>query len=132
MHSWYVDVVSHRSPPPRATLDLSFSPTVPSFTPRILQNIQLEQNLDRLRYAAMDLLTKLARQFRHKRNGIIFLINNYTHLVQVTPPPSPLPFPPPPLLARRGGRWLNWLGLSSLSDTPTIAAPPLCTVHTSY
>ena len=49
----------------------------------VAQDNQLEQDLDRLRYAAMDLITRLARQFRHKRNGVIFLINNYTHLVQV-------------------------------------------------
>lgn len=50
----------------------------------MLQDSQLEQDLDRLRYAVMDLLTRLARQFKHKRNGVIFLINNYTYLVQVT------------------------------------------------
>lgn len=49
----------------------------------LAQDTQLEQDLDRLRYAAMDLITRLARQFRHKRNGIIFLINNYTYLVEV-------------------------------------------------
>ena len=49
----------------------------------LLQDNQLEQDLDRLRYAVMDLVTRLARQFKHKRNGIIFLINNYTYLVQV-------------------------------------------------
>ncbi len=48
-----------------------------------MQDNQLETDLDRLRYAVMELVTRLARQFKHKRNGVIFLINNYTYLVQV-------------------------------------------------
>lgn len=48
-----------------------------------MQDNQLEHNLDRLRYAAMDLLTKLSRQFKHRRAATIFLINNYTCVVQV-------------------------------------------------
>ena len=48
-----------------------------------LQDTQVEHNTDRLRYAAMDLLTKLSRQFRQRRTGIIFLIINFTHIVQV-------------------------------------------------
>ena len=49
----------------------------------VTQDNQLEHNIDRLRYAAMDLLTKLSRQFKHRRNGVIFLVNNFTHIVQV-------------------------------------------------
>ena len=54
-----------------------------------LQDNQLEHNIDRLRYAAMDLLTKLSRQFKHRRNGVIFLVNNFTHIVQVRCCPLP-------------------------------------------
>ena len=48
-----------------------------------LQNHQLESNLERLSYAAMDLLTKVSRKFKHKRSSIIFLIINYAHICQV-------------------------------------------------
>ncbi|KAK9819744.1 hypothetical protein WJX72_001832 [[Myrmecia] bisecta] len=47
------------------------------------QDGQLDHNIDRMRYAAMDLLLKLSRTFSKKKLGTIFLIINFTHVVTV-------------------------------------------------
>ena len=48
------------------------------------QDDQLDQYIDRLRFAAMDLLMRLSRRFPRKRQGTIFLVTNLTHVVQVS------------------------------------------------
>jgi hypothetical protein len=49
------------------------------------QDGQLDQNIDRMRYAVMDLLVRLSQRFAKRRQGTIFLINNFTHVCQVCP-----------------------------------------------
>ena len=48
------------------------------------QDDQLDQYIDRLRFAAMELLMRLSRRFPRKRQGTIFLVTNLTHVVQVS------------------------------------------------
>lgn len=48
------------------------------------QDDQLDQYIDRLRFAAMELLMRLLRRFQRKRQGTIFLVTNLTHVVQVS------------------------------------------------
>ena len=43
----------------------------------------MDHNIDRLRFAAMDLLLRLSRRFPKKRMSTIFLVNNFHHIVQV-------------------------------------------------
>eukprot|EP00884_Botryococcus_braunii_P014708 jgi/Botrbrau1/23238/Bobra.0041s0074.1 len=47
------------------------------------QDGQLDQNIDRMRYAVMDLLVRLSQRFAKRRQGTIFLINNFTHVCQM-------------------------------------------------
>ncbi|DBA84296.1 TPA: hypothetical protein ACH3X2_006350 [Trebouxia sp. C0005] len=47
------------------------------------QDGQLDHNLDRMRYACMDLLMQLPRTFKTKKLGTIFLINNFNHVAMV-------------------------------------------------
>ena len=44
----------------------------------------MDHNIDRLRFAAMDLLLRLSRRFPKKRTSTIFLVNNFHHIVQVS------------------------------------------------
>ena len=53
----------------------------------------MDHNIDRLRYAALELLLRLSRRIPRKRASTIFLVNNLHHIVQV---PKILP----PLLRR--------------------------------
>ena len=48
------------------------------------QDGQMDHNIDRLRFAAMDLLLRLSRRFPKKRMSTIFLVNNFHHIVQVS------------------------------------------------
>ncbi len=48
-----------------------------------VQDEQLDLYIDRLRFAAMELLMRLSRRFQRKRQGTIFLITNLTHVAQV-------------------------------------------------
>ena len=48
------------------------------------QDDQLDQYIDRLRFAATELLMRLSRRFPRKRQGTIFLVTNLTHVVQVS------------------------------------------------
>ena len=48
------------------------------------QDGQLDHNLDRMRYACMDLLMQLPRTFKTKKLGTIFLINNFNHVAMVS------------------------------------------------
>ena len=47
----------------------------------------MDHNIDRLRYAALELLLRLSRRIPRKRASTIFLVNNLHHIVQV--PSSP-------------------------------------------
>ena len=49
----------------------------------VVQDGQLDHNLDRMRYACMDLLMQLPRTFKTKKLGTIFLINNFNHVAMV-------------------------------------------------
>ena len=51
--------------------------------PLVVQDGQLDHNLDRMRYACMDLLMQLPRTFKTKKLGTIFLINNFNHVAMV-------------------------------------------------
>ena len=48
-----------------------------------VQDEQLDLYIDRLRFAAMEVLMRLSRRFQRKRQGTIFLITNLTHVAQV-------------------------------------------------
>ena len=48
----------------------------------------MDHNIDRLRFAAMEVLLRLSKRFARKRLGTIFLITNFHHIVQV--PYSPI------------------------------------------
>ena len=50
----------------------------------MMQDGQLDHNLDRMRYACMDLLMQLPRTFKTKKLGTIFLINNFNHVAVVS------------------------------------------------
>ena len=59
---------------------------------RAAQDGQLDQYIDRLRFAAVELLTRLSRRFPRKRQGTIFLVTNLTHVAQARAqalPPDP-------------------------------------------
>ena len=43
----------------------------------------MDHNIDRLRYAALELLIRLSKRFGRKRASTIFLVNNLHHIVQV-------------------------------------------------
>lgn len=43
----------------------------------------MDHNIDRLRYAALELLIRLSKRFPRKRASTIFLVNNIHHIVQV-------------------------------------------------
>lgn len=43
----------------------------------------MDHNIDRLRFAAMEVLLRLSKRFPRKRFGTIFLITNFHHIVQV-------------------------------------------------
>jgi hypothetical protein len=43
----------------------------------------MDHNIDRMRFAAMEVLLRLSKRFPRKRLGTIFLINNFHHVVQV-------------------------------------------------
>ncbi len=45
----------------------------------------MDHNIDRLRYAALELLIRLSKRFGRKRASTIFLVNNLHHIVQVAP-----------------------------------------------
>ena len=47
------------------------------------QDGQLDHNLDRMRYACMDLLMQLPRAFKTKKLGTVFLTNNFNHVAVV-------------------------------------------------
>ena len=47
------------------------------------QDGQMDHNIDRLRYAALELLIRLSKRFPRKRASTIFLVNNLHHIVQV-------------------------------------------------
>ncbi len=47
----------------------------------------MDHNIDRLRFAALELLLRLSRRIPRKRASTIFLVNNLHHIVQV--PSSP-------------------------------------------
>ena len=49
------------------------------------QDGQLDHNIDRLRFAAMELLLRLSRRFPNKRAATIFMVNNFHHIVQARP-----------------------------------------------
>jgi len=49
------------------------------------QDGQMDHNIDRLRYAALELLIRLSKRFPKKRASTIFLVNNLHHIVQVAP-----------------------------------------------
>lgn len=46
----------------------------------------MDTNIDRLRYAALELLIRLSKRFGKKRASTIFLVNNLHHIVQVGGP----------------------------------------------
>ena len=46
------------------------------------QDGQMDHNIDRLRYAALELLLRLSRRFPRQRPATIFLVNNFHHIVQ--------------------------------------------------
>ena len=48
-----------------------------------LQDGQMDHNIDRLRFAAMEVLLRLSKRFARRRLGTIFLITNFHHIVQV-------------------------------------------------
>jgi hypothetical protein len=43
----------------------------------------MDHNIDRLRFAALELLIRLSKRFPRKRASTIFLLNNLHHIVQV-------------------------------------------------
>ena len=45
----------------------------------------MDHNIDRLRFAALELLLRLSRRIPRKRASTIFLVNNLHHIVQVGP-----------------------------------------------
>ncbi|CAL5229904.1 g13324 [Coccomyxa viridis] len=47
------------------------------------QDGQMDHNIDRLRYAALELLIRLSKRFGRKRTSTIFLVNNLHHIVQL-------------------------------------------------
>lgn len=47
------------------------------------QDGQMDHNIDRLRFAAMECLLRLSKRYARRRLGTIFLINNFHHVVQV-------------------------------------------------
>ena len=47
------------------------------------QDGQMDHNIDRLRFAALELLIRLSKRFPRKRASTIFLVNNLHHIVQV-------------------------------------------------
>ena len=49
------------------------------------QDGQLDHNIERMRYAATDLLIKLSRLFGRRRQGVIFLVINFNHILWVSP-----------------------------------------------
>ena len=56
----------------------------PSLNLMYVQDGQLDHNLDRMRYACMDLLMQLPRSFKTKKLGTTFLINNFNHVAVVS------------------------------------------------
>jgi hypothetical protein len=46
------------------------------------QDGQMDHNIDRLRFGALELLRRLARRFPRQRAATIFLVNNFYHIVQ--------------------------------------------------
>lgn len=53
----------------------------------------MDTNIDRLRYAALELLIRLSKRFGKKRASTIFLVNNLHHIVQVGAPSLSLLLP---------------------------------------
>ena len=49
----------------------------------------MDHNIDRLRFAALELLLRLSRRIPRKRASTIFLVNNLHHIVQVPAVPHP-------------------------------------------
>ncbi|KAK9908133.1 hypothetical protein WJX75_003087 [Coccomyxa subellipsoidea] len=47
------------------------------------QDGQMDHNIDRLRFAAMEVLLRLSKRFARRRLGTIFLITNFHHIVQL-------------------------------------------------
>ena len=60
--------------------------TFASETSGLVQDGQMDHNIDRLRYAARELLIRLSKRFPRKRASTIFLVNNLHHIVQVPCP----------------------------------------------
>ena len=56
---------------------------------RAAQDGQLDQYIDRLRFAATELLVRLSRRFQRRRQGTIFLVTNLTHVAQARRWPRP-------------------------------------------
>ena len=62
----------------------------------------MDHNIDRLRYAALELLIRLSKRFPRKRASTIFLVNNLHHIVQVgaTQPATEQSCKPAPSICR--------------------------------
>ncbi|KAK9822680.1 hypothetical protein WJX81_008329 [Elliptochloris bilobata] len=94
------------------------------------QDDQLDQYIDRLRFAAMDLLVRLSRRFPRNRQGTIFLVTNLTHVAQrlreaasqgrqATLAPGTSPAPPSAPLGAAGSETLKEFEDQLLTSTGT-------------
>lgn len=75
----------------------------------------LETNIERMRYAVMNLLLQMSRSFTQRGKGTVFLIHNFSHIVTALKDAGAKPLPAP--AATPSGRVeLNAPGLGAVGD----------------